>query len=122
VHLQIEQLTGSRRRTEHEKAEYKRLNHVYSEQRRRVLINEGFDRLERVMPSPTQRRVSKPIMLQRAVLRVRQLQADRHALAEELAQLHSRLQHVQRCQPPLPHARTPAHPRACRLTRAPTSP
>ena len=82
---------ASDRLESNDKHENKRQHHVVSEHRRRLLINEGFDHLERVLPNTGQRRASKPIVIQKAVLHVRQLQANRQLIADETAELLRRL-------------------------------
>jgi len=65
--------------------EHKRQIHVLSEHKRRLQINEGYEHLERVLPGTPNRKVSKPILLQKAVMHIKQLQANRLVIAEETA-------------------------------------
>ena len=80
---------------------------MLSEHKRRQQINEGFEHLERVLPHAGPRRVSKPIMIQKTVLHIRQLQANRQALADESIALHDRLEAVKQ----YVHARLRPEPR-----------
>ena len=67
--------------------EIRRQMHIQSEQKRREQIKGGFDGLKAELPGSQHKRISKSLLLIRAIEYFRQLKAERQIIAQELDRL-----------------------------------
>lgn len=73
-----------------DQAELRRQIHIQSEQRRRAQIKDGFEDLRKLLPScHNNRKISKAVILSKAVMYIEQLKASQLALAQELQRLQA---------------------------------
>jgi len=80
-------------------AEVRRQIHIYSEQKRRAQIKDGFEDLRQQLPNcGGNKKISKAALLSKAVFYVRQLKTSHFALAKELERVHAENEQLRRFQ------------------------
>jgi hypothetical protein len=70
-------------------SEIRRQMHIQCEQKRRAQIKDGFEELKTEMPGYQNKRVSKAVLLTKAVGYIRQLKAERMSMIAELERLRA---------------------------------
>lgn len=70
-------------------AEIRRQMHIQCEQKRRAQIKDGFDELKMELPGYQNKRVSKAVLLTKAVGFIRQIKAERLSMMAELERLRA---------------------------------